>query len=61
MMTALNASQVDPSEIVAGPLEERIVIRGLNFFYGQSKALKGISLPLRANCVTAFIGPSGCG
>ena len=45
---------------VAG-LEERIKIRNLDFFYGENKALKNISLPLYAGKVTAFIGPSGCG
>jgi phosphate transport system ATP-binding protein len=40
---------------------ERITIRDLEFFYGDSKALKGISLPLYDRKVTAFIGPSGCG
>lgn len=42
-------------------LTERISIRGLNFYYGDHKALKSISLPLYAGKVTAFIGPSGCG
>ena len=42
-------------------LAERISIRGLNFYYGDHKALKNISLPLYAGKVTAFIGPSGCG
>ncbi len=42
-------------------LEERITIRGLNFYYGDNRALKDISLPLYAGKVTAFIGPSGCG
>ena len=42
-------------------LTERISIRGLNFYYGDNKALKDISLPLYAGKVTAFIGPSGCG
>ncbi len=42
-------------------LDERITIRGLNFYYGDNKALKDISLPLYAGKVTAFIGPSGCG
>jgi phosphate transport system ATP-binding protein len=42
-------------------LAERISIRGLNFYYGDHKALKSISLPLYAGKVTAFIGPSGCG
>ena len=40
---------------------EKVTIRDLNFFYGESIALKSISLPLYQNKVTAFIGPSGCG
>ena len=42
-------------------LGEKVSIRNLNFYYGNSKALKDISLPLYQNKVTAFIGPSGCG
>ncbi|MBI1243704.1 MAG: phosphate ABC transporter ATP-binding protein PstB [Alphaproteobacteria bacterium] len=42
-------------------LEEKISIRNLEFFYGESRALKKIDLPLYAKKVTAFIGPSGCG
>ncbi len=33
----------------------------LTFRYGQFTALKGVSVPIAANKVTAFIGPSGCG
>jgi phosphate transport system ATP-binding protein len=40
---------------------EKIAIRNLDFFYGDTQALKSISLPLHRNEVTAFIGPSGCG
>ncbi|MGN6312005.1 MAG: phosphate ABC transporter ATP-binding protein PstB [Xanthobacteraceae bacterium] len=47
---------VDPSS-----LRDKVAIRNLEFYYGQSKALKGITLPLYENKVTAFIGPSGCG
>ena len=39
----------------------RIDIQDLSFFYGNTKALKGISMPLLDRKVTAFIGPSGCG
>jgi len=42
-------------------LPEKISIRSLEFFYGDSRALKSISLSLYANKTTAFIGPSGCG
>src|SRR5271156_4811688 len=39
----------------------RIDIRDLSFYYGATKALKNVSLPLYDRKVTAFIGPSGCG
>jgi phosphate transport system ATP-binding protein len=39
----------------------KIDIKDLSFFYGTSKALKNITLPLMDRKVTAFIGPSGCG
>ena len=42
-------------------LAEKVTIRNLDFFYGGSRALKAITLPLYENKVTAFIGPSGCG
>ena len=35
--------------------------RDLKLWYGNSQALKGISLDLEKNAVTALIGPSGCG
>jgi phosphate transport system ATP-binding protein len=42
-------------------LPEKVSIKNLEFFYGDSRALKGITLSLYANKTTAFIGPSGCG
>jgi phosphate transport system ATP-binding protein len=42
-------------------MAEKISIRNLKFFYGDSQALKTINLPLFEKKVTAFIGPSGCG
>jgi phosphate transport system ATP-binding protein len=52
---------VTHAPISTAGLNEKISIRNLDFYYGTSKALKGISLPLYQNKVTAFIGPSGCG
>ncbi|HWM83904.1 MAG TPA: phosphate ABC transporter ATP-binding protein PstB [Pseudolabrys sp.] len=52
---------VPPHAAAAGGLKEKISIRNLDFFYGDSRALKSINVPLYANKVTAFIGPSGCG
>ena len=39
----------------------KIAIKDLSFFYGKTKSLKNITLPLMERKVTAFIGPSGCG
>ena len=42
-------------------MAEKISIKKLDFYYGSSRALKQVTLPLLQNQVTAFIGPSGCG
>jgi len=39
----------------------RIAIRDLNFYYGETHALKNISLNVDERRVLAMIGPSGCG
>ena len=39
----------------------KVDIRNLDFFYGATRALKSVSVPLLDRKVTAFIGPSGCG
>jgi phosphate transport system ATP-binding protein len=39
----------------------KIDVAGLNFYYGEKRALHDISIQLRSNVVSAFIGPSGCG
>jgi phosphate transport system ATP-binding protein len=49
------------TEPIADALKEKVSIRNLDFFYGDYRALKSISLPLYDRKVTAFIGPSGCG
>jgi len=46
----------------AAPAQEaKMKVANLNFFYGRTRALKGISLDMPAKQVTAYIGPSGCG
>jgi phosphate transport system ATP-binding protein len=42
-------------------MSEKVKINNLDFYYGETRALKSISLALYENKVTAFIGPSGCG
>lgn len=51
-------NQATPESDVKSPLIEA---KNLSLFYGQSQALKSISLTLSEKVITAFIGPSGCG
>ena len=39
----------------------KLEVKDLSFYYGATKALKNVSVPLYEKKVTAFIGPSGCG
>ena len=39
----------------------KVEASNLSFYYGDNKVLKGVSLPIAENRVTALIGPSGCG
>ena len=39
----------------------KLIVRDLNFYYGDFRALKDINLTIQEKMVTAFIGPSGCG
>ena len=43
-----------PTEVVFG-------VEDLDFFYGAFQALRGVTLNIGRNEVTALIGPSGCG
>jgi phosphate transport system ATP-binding protein len=52
---------VESAADVAAAPQLKAEVRNLNFFYGQTQALKNINLPMPANSVTALIGPSGCG
>jgi phosphate transport system ATP-binding protein len=47
----------------AGPLKREPVfdIDNLSVSYGRSLAVKGVSLEIYRNAITAIIGPSGCG
>jgi phosphate transport system ATP-binding protein len=50
-------------ERAGAPCDEgaKIVVRGLDFFYGGHQVLFGNELEIPKGCVTAIIGPSGCG
>ena len=67
-METLNA---EPQPDVARPMpqnmpetqdtEVKLSAQDIRFFYGNFEALKGISIEIPKNRITAFIGPSGCG
>ncbi len=59
-----NVAQGAPKTNGAAAAPERPVkmeARDVNLHYGAKQALKGISLKMDTNAITAFIGPSGCG
>ena len=64
-MTMMSSMQTNPTSAAAAPPGDAgpISIRAAAFdgYYGAFQALKGISLDIPRNQVTAFIGPSGCG
>jgi phosphate transport system ATP-binding protein len=41
--------------------ENIIKVNNLEIFYGEKRAVNGISMEIEKNSVTALIGPSGCG
>src|SRR3569623_1326095 len=54
-LNAQHHAQSAPAEKI------KVNIKDLSFYYGATKSLKNITLPLYERRVTAFIGPSGCG
>ena len=42
-------------------MAKRIDVSDLNVYYGDFKAVEGITMTVEPRSVTAFIGPSGCG
>jgi phosphate transport system ATP-binding protein len=62
MMAAhLATPSVGHVDVEADALRSKVLIRNLDFSYGDYRALKGVCMPLYEHKVTAFIGPSGCG
>jgi phosphate transport system ATP-binding protein len=42
-------------------MAKRIDVKDLDIYYGDFKAVEGVSMTVEPRSVTAFIGPSGCG
>jgi phosphate transport system ATP-binding protein len=57
----VSIEQLEQPSAVRDPLVLKAEVQQLNFFYGAFQSLKGLSLPVYEQRVTALIGPSGCG
>ncbi|BCB80212.1 phosphate ABC transporter ATP-binding protein PstB [Phytohabitans flavus] len=49
---------VDTPQAAGAPVMD---LRDVSVFYGNYEAVRGTSMPIRQNQITAMIGPSGCG
>jgi phosphate transport system ATP-binding protein len=54
-----NPTDDNETKVVDGP--PKMSARNVGVFYGDKQALKGVSVDIHDDKVTAFIGPSGCG
>ncbi len=45
----------------AAPTEVVFDLRDVNVYYGETMAVRGVSMQIHKNVITAMIGPSGCG
>ena len=64
----VESKNIDVSQVVRksadkdmGALEQCLVVKNLDLYYGDKQALQDINLSIPRKRVTAFIGPSGCG
>jgi len=60
-MNTLKVMDLETSVADVPKADVKVDIRNLDFFYGKTHTLKGVSMPISRNRVTALIGPSGCG
>jgi phosphate transport system ATP-binding protein len=54
-------TEVKPSERTETPSEVVFRLDDVHVYYGSFLALRGVTLDVHKNEITAFIGPSGCG
>jgi phosphate transport system ATP-binding protein len=56
---AVRASEATPDS--SNPSQSKLLARKVSFRYGDSQALRDVSIDIPERKVTALIGPSGCG
>jgi phosphate transport system ATP-binding protein len=42
-------------------VQPKLAMRDVDIFYGERRAVAGVSMDVKPNSITALIGPSGCG
>ena len=57
----MNRSGQEREDMATTPVQPKVIVRNLNFYYGETAALRNICVEIPEYRVTAFIGPSGCG
>ncbi len=60
-MDTRQSSLAERHAVADGQPQVKFVTRGVHVYYGEKEAIKGVSLDILNNEVTALIGPSGCG
>jgi phosphate transport system ATP-binding protein len=60
-MNTMTATDFETSIAPIQADQLKLEVKNLDFFYSKGKALKGVSMGVSRNQVTALIGPSGCG
>jgi len=61
MVTATKERPVESKTVQSNRKQNILNVKNLEIFYGEKRAVNGISLDIEKNSVTALIGPSGCG
>ncbi len=57
----MESSGANSDSVIRSEGEVKVEARGLDLFYGEFQALRGVSVAVAARRITALIGPSGCG
>ena len=60
-MNTLAPDAFDVSVAKIDTAKVKLDVQELDFYYGKTHSLKGVSIPFAEKAVTALIGPSGCG
>jgi phosphate transport system ATP-binding protein len=67
-----DSAPVDPAPVDSAPADRPVRrpvgdddplfgLRGVDVYYGSTRAVRDVSLEIERNTITALIGPSGCG